>query len=423
LEAYGIESIVQVRRTPPMVHPLALLNGQSIPMKGRFRLLVRLLRGALLERNGARVPWTPKRLMVMSLFLPAFLATQLVHWIGLFLDEIFFRGYRSVDVREPVFIVGVPRSGTTLLHRVLAQDSERYTTFTLGELLFAPSVTERVVWRALGRLDRCIGSPCGKLIALLERGFFQGLDAIHRSKLRSPEEDYFALTPAFACFLLILPFPSSGMLWQLAYFDDEVPPAEKRRIMAFYRSCLQRHLYVHGREKTLLSKNPSFTSAIGSLRETFPDCKVICSVRNPLDAIPSLLSSMRQGTRLFYGARHVDVLRDRFLDVLRHYYRHSLSVLPTWPRERHALVTLEELGTDVRAAVERIYDRFGYVVSPSYGLRLEKASREAQGYQSRHEYSLEQFGLQPSTIVEDFSYVFERFGFRAPARETCEAGR
>ncbi len=392
-------------------------------MQGKLPLFFRLLRGSLLDGGGARVPWTLKRVAVTSLFLPVFLAVQLVHWMGFLLDEVFFRGYRRVEVRAPVFVVGVPRSGTTLLHRVLAQDTERFTTFSLGELLFAPSISERVAWRALGRADRLVGRPFGRLIGLVERRFLGGLDSIHESALQSPEEDYFALVPAFACFLLILPFPGSGMLWRLASFDDDVPPAEKRRIMAFYKACLQRHLYVHGPQKTLLSKNPSFTSAVGALRETFPDCKVICNVRDPLEAIPSLLSSMRHGTRLFYGAKQADVLRDRFVGMMCHYYRHSLCVLPTWPRAQHAFVTLDQLQADVRAAVRAIYQRLGDDVSPSYDARLERASRAAKAYRSRHRYSLEQFGLQPRSVVEDLSHVFDRFGFRAPLEETCEAGR
>jgi hypothetical protein len=385
--------------------------------------LLRLLYGSLFERNAVRVPLSLKRVGVMAFFLPLFLGTQLLHWIGFLLDELLFPKYRQVEVRRPLFIVGVPRSGTTLLHRVVARDTERYTTFTLWELLIAPSITERAFWRTLARVDRCVGRPFGRLIAWLERLFFRDLSSVHPSSLYAPEEDYFALVPVFACFLLVLPFPSSGMIWQLAYFDEQVPEADKRRIMAFYKSCLKRHLYVHGGDKRLLSKNPSFTPAVGALRETFPDCRVVCCMRNPLEAIPSQLSSMRQGTRLFYGAKHEDVLRDRFLDLLNHYYHYALSELPTWPPERHEFVTLEEMQGDVRASVERIYDRFGDVVSPAYEEALEEEARKARAYKSRHRYSLEQFGIEPHSVVEDLSHVFERFGFSRPVEEVCEAGR
>jgi hypothetical protein len=389
-------------------------------MRGYLQLVARSIRGILPDRTGLQVGWTFRRLAVMTLFLPLFVAVQAVHWIGLLADEIFFRAYRDVDVCEPVFIVGVPRSGTTFLHRVLARDTERFTTFTLWELLLAPSISERVLWRMLGRLDGLIGRPGTRLVSYVERAFLGRLDAIHASSLGAPEEDYFALVPAFACFVLVLPFPGSSILWQLAQFDDQVSPAERRRIMEFYKSCLQRHLYVHGPEKTLLSKNPSFTSAIRSLRETFPDCRIVCNVRNPLEAIPSLLSSMREGTRVFYGDKHLDVLQDRFLDILKHYYRHSIITLSYWPEQRQTFVTLGELEKALRETVAGIYARFGYDLSESFADALETEHHRALAYRSTHQYSLDQFGLDPNRVIEDLDYVFDRFDFHAPLDQPCE---
>lgn len=379
------------------------------------RLFFRLIRGIFWDRGGLRVPWTVRRVVVMIGFVPVFLGAQFVHWLGFLLDELLFRGYRRIEVRQPMFIVGVPRSGTTLLHRVLAKDTQRFTTFNLGELLLAPSISERVFWGALGWIDRRLGRPVARLFAWLERSFLGGLDAIHFSSLAEPEEDYFALLPVFACFLLILPFPGSKKVWQLARFDTSLDADERRRIMAFYKGCLQRHLYIHGPDKILLSKNPSFTSMIGSLRETFPDCRVICNVRTPLETVPSLLSSMREGTRFFYGERHEDVLRDRLTDMVRHYYEHSLGTLPFWPPEQHVFVKMGDLEKQLQPTVERIYRRFELPLSEPYRAALEEEHRRALAYRSRHQYSLNEFGIDPSHIVEDHRYVFEYFDFGIPA--------
>ncbi|WP_166805004.1 sulfotransferase [Nitrosococcus wardiae] len=86
-----------------------------------------------------------RRALVMVAFLPVFGLVQGLHWLGFLFDEIFFRGYRKVSVFQPLLVLGPPRSGTTLLHRVLAQDSQ-FTTFATWECLFAPSVTQRLFW-------------------------------------------------------------------------------------------------------------------------------------------------------------------------------------------------------------------------------------------------------------------------------------
>jgi hypothetical protein len=352
---------------------------------------------------------------MMALFVPLFLAVQTLHWIGLLLDEILFPGYRNVCVRQPVFIVGVPRSGTTLLHRVLARDSRRFTTFALWELLFAPSVTERKICRGLGRLDGCCGRPLRRATRAAQRLVLRRLDSIHRVSLGDPEEDYFTLLPVFACFLLVLAYPSSSTVWKLARFDRDVAPPERTRIMSFYRACLQRHLFVHGPEKTLLSKNPSFSSMVESLRETFPDCRIICTTRSPLSAVPSLLSAMRGSLLVFNGVRQWDDFQARLIRMLDDYYAHLATCLSKWPDHRHVFVDMGELCGDLRQAVGGIYERLEFSISPEFRELLEAAHQRACAYKSTHGYSLEQFGLDDRTIRKEFAHAFASFDFDAAA--------
>lgn len=374
-------------------------------------LLRRLWKGCLAGLFASRRGWGLKRFAVMLLFVPVFLASQTIHWFGLLLDEIFFRGYRRIEVRRPVFIVGIPRSGTTLLHRVLAEDSQQFTSFALWELLFAPSVTERKLLGAAAALDGWIGSPLRRLIGWIQRRAWGSLDSIHQVSPTDPEEDYFTLLPAFACFLLILAFPGSKALWQMSRLDEDMPPSEKRRIMAFYKSCLQRHLYVYGADKTLLSKNPSFCGLVGSLRDTFPDCRLISPVRSPLKTVPSLLSSMKVGLLIFNGEGQWSDFRGRLMRMLAHFYDHLATTVSMWPEDRHVTVQMAELTTDLRQPVNRIYERFSLTMSAEYQERLEAAYERARAYRSTHKYTLEEHDLDVRDIGEEFSHAFDYFGF------------
>jgi hypothetical protein len=120
---------------------------------------------------------SPLALLAMVGFLPLFAMVQAIHWIGFLLDEVLFPGYRRVTVRRPIFVLGPPRSGTTLVHRVLARD-DQFTTLHTWECLFAPSVTQRRFWMALDRLDRWLGRYVGRGIERLERGLAGHLDAV-----------------------------------------------------------------------------------------------------------------------------------------------------------------------------------------------------------------------------------------------------
>lgn len=353
---------------------------------------------------------TPRRFLALALFVPVFLLVQAIHRIGLLLDELLYPGYRDVTVREPLFVVGLPRSGTSFLQEVLARDRERFTTLRLRELLLAPSITERKLMHGLGTLDRAVGRPFGRMLSAVERRAGEWMDEIHPISLDAPEEDHLLLLPIFACFLLVVPFPHSRRVWKLSRFD-ELPAEEREPILGFYRSCVQRHLYLAGPEKALLSKNPSFTPFVRSLVDAFPDARLVCCVRDPTRAVPSLLSSLRPGSRIFGWDPADPAYRDRFLDMLERHARHALTVLPDLPDDRHAFVPLRELREDARRVVLRIYERFGWSAGPDFRRQLDEARVRGRSHESRHRYTLEEFGLSEDGVRSRFSGLTRRFGY------------
>lgn len=379
-------------------------------------LVARLLRLTLFPRWPTG-PWTLKRQLLLLFLVPAFLLLQVLHWIGFTLDGLFFRGFRDIEIREPLFIVGLPRSGTSFLQRVFARDSDRFTTLRLWELILAPSITERKLWLSLGALDRLLGRPFTRLARWGEGRGFRWLEAIHEVALDDPEEDFFLLLPIFACFLLVVPFPYQEALWELGRFD-ELPDSRRKPIMAFYRAALQRHLYLAGPGKQLLSKNPSFTSFLRSLLETFPDGKFLCCVRDPVEVVPSQLSSVRAGATFFGYDVGDPKIRDRFLNLLEFYAEHALSTLPELPRDQHAWVPLGEMRKDVRDFVLSVYERFDWEPSPDFQERLAEDARRGRGHKSRHSYSLEEFGLDEEEVRSRFRGLNARFGFDSTPGES-----
>ncbi|NNC86898.1 MAG: sulfotransferase [Akkermansiaceae bacterium] len=354
---------------------------------------------------------------VMVVFLPVLAGSQLVHWLGFLLDEIFFRGYRQVAVREPVFVTGVPRSGTTFLHRVLARDEERFSTFSTGELLFGLSVTERKFWGLLGAIDRHTGGFGRRAVAWMTRKAGSGLEGVHQVGLDAPEEDYLALVPVMSCFILVLAFPFSERLWRLAFFDERMDAADRRWVLRFYRRCLQKHIHAGGGGRQLLSKNAAFGSWASSLRDEFPDCRLVLCVRDPAEAVPSQLSSLEGGMALFDVDRERRFFRERMVEVLEHSYAHLAEVADEAPADEVVVVRMEEMQDGLVECVEGIYERFGFRLGADFRRRLEEEAATARRYRSRHDYSLEQFGLSGKAIRARFSQAYLRFAFSAPAND------
>ncbi|MFW6341116.1 MAG: sulfotransferase, partial [Wenzhouxiangella sp.] len=219
--------------------------------------------------------------LLVALGWPVFMVLQLLQWAGFALDEIFFRDWRHVEVAKPVFVLGPPRSGTTHLHHVLAQDPST-TTFRLWECLFGLSVSARRLVRLLVAADRRVGRPLARLGRFLGARLGAGMADVHPLALDAPEEDFLVLLPAMQCFILIAVFPNAGWLWRTARLDHELKADERVRLMDFYAACVKKHLYVHGADKRFLSKNASFSGSPESLLAVFPDARFFACQRDPV---------------------------------------------------------------------------------------------------------------------------------------------
>ncbi|MDJ0701086.1 MAG: sulfotransferase [Woeseiaceae bacterium] len=339
----------------------------------------------------------------LLLALPPFLAWQLLHWLGFLLDEVFFRGYRNVEVREPLFVLGPPRSGTTHLHRVLALD-ESTTTFSTWECLFGLSVTGRRLLLALAKVDRVLGRPLTRLASWLGRKTLSSMDEIHELRMDAPEEDFLCLMPAAACFLLIVPFPYLEHLWRVAHFDVAVDEKDKRALMRYYRRCIQKHLYVFGEGKRYLAKNPSFSGMAESLLEAFPDARIIACTRDPVATIPSQLSSLRPGLAACGFREFPADLRDRLIATLYFYYEHLREAAAQEP-SRMTFIGNDELKNDLQNAIETAFEHIGIEVSSAFAERLGQAAVESREFLSGHRYSLDEYGLDEAELRERFAGV------------------
>lgn len=372
-------------------------------------LLLRLLYLGVFRTRGTAARYTLKRFFVILFVVPFGLLLQAIHRLALALDDLFYPGYRNVEIKDPLFIVGIHRSGTTYFHHLLAQNTDNFTAFRFWELLLAPSIIERKCWSAARTIDRALGGFVRRLLVKAEDRALAELRKIHHSSLFEPEEDEVVLIPFFASVLLLLPFPFLEPLWRFMRFDADLPIDEQDEIMARYKACVQRHLYMHGPRKRFLSKNPFFTAKIEAINRAFPDAQIVCNVRNPYDAIPSMLSLVSFFWRNFDNDPQGHTLRDMLLEMADFFYRHPMEYLPSLPPSKHAFLLYDDLTSDPRQAVLDLYERFGIPLTPAFNARLLTQGHRMRTFKSRHKYSLEQWELTEEQVRDRFAYVFQYF--------------
>jgi hypothetical protein len=327
------------------------------------------------------------------------------------LDRLLFPAYRKVWIEKPLFIVGNARSGTTLFHRLLCEDEERFVYFRTWEILF-PSLLQKKAINALTSAARRFFPNPFRRLAAWEGRQLQSLKAMHPIGIDKPEEDEFLLLIPFASATLAVLFPYLDRLTELADFDGRPAPV-RRRIMQVYRECVARQLHLHGGDRTLVSKNPSFVSKLRSLAEEFPDAKFVYLIRNPFETIPSLLKLMRtvwEGLGL--DSSHIESSTRQLAMGCMRDYCYAMEVLAELPADRYAIVQYTELVADPKATVERVYQQLELSVSPAFEERLAAERSRQKRHQSFNVYSLEQFGISEAELTRELGPILERFGFR-----------
>jgi hypothetical protein len=352
----------------------------------------------------------PKRLLVHITLIVLLSLWAVSNFIFLTLDRIFFPLFQKTEIKEPVFIVGNARSGTTLFHRLLCGDEENYVYFRMWELVLPSLVQKRSIHFIFATLKR-ISPKAHQGLIDWEAGLLTELKKQHPIGVNNPEEDELLLLTSFSSAMLNILFPYPDDLEHLVIFEQR-PVRTRQKILNFYKGCIQRQLYFYGSDRTLVSKNPAFVSKMRDLSTAFPDAKFIYLVRNPFETIPSLLKLLTSmWDELGIDSSHVDNSLRALVDGCIRDYHYALEVLEELPEDRYAIVEYDNLVGDPKATVEEVYARLGLEISPAFDEKLSAERSRQKRYHSMNAYSLEQFGIDAAEIEERLGSLNRRFGF------------
>jgi hypothetical protein len=305
------------------------------------------------------------------------------------------------EIREPLFIVGLPRSGTTLLHTLLAVDPEHRVPLTWEVMTPSPPTCDNEKRRIQRAMLSC---NCFNWLAPTFRH-------VHPVGAELPQECVSLMTPTFMSdqFDSMYYVPS----YRAWFFRQDLRPAYE-----YHRRFLQ-HLQVRQSANRWVLKAPTHMFALPTLLAVYPDALFVQTHRAPLDAMASVSSLITILRRVFSDAIDPITVCCEAID----YWSKTLD---RFLRERERLaenricdVNYVELRRDPLAVVRRIYAHFGWSWSEKVEQRMRRklASQPQEPYRL-HRYDLSQFGVQETEAAARFAAYCYRFGLAARRKRT-----
>lgn len=304
----------------------------------------------------------------------------------------------SEKVRRPLFITGFPRTGTTILHAVLAQDPRHRTPMT-WETMY-PSPPPRTATYAR---DRRIAISGGQL-ALMNQ-LAPDFRRIHPIGAQLPQECMVMSSIEFESYQF-------QTMYDVPSYQAWLETQDLRHSYAGHKFFLQNLQWRCPGERWVL-KAPAHVFGFAALFATYPDAGVVMTHRAPTEVIGSLCSltsvlrgAFSDGVSDFAVGRE---MTERFAAGMR--IALETRDAGAVPAQQFLDIDYREIVRDPLGVVRRIYDRFEIDWCPEAAERMRAfLAQNPKDKHGRHSYTLDQFGLEAEEERARYSTYSERFG-------------
>jgi hypothetical protein len=319
-------------------------------------------------------------------------------------DRVRFPAIAKEKILQPIFITGLPRSGTTFLHALLAQDPACRAP-QVWEVMRPSPPPETASYQFDPRIDHTRRDL--SWVNVLMPGF----DRCHTIEARLPQECIAMTDHAFLSYV----FESMYYVTSYRNWHDG---QDKRPAYDCHKRFLQ-HLQWRCPGTHWVLKAPSHLMALPSLFEVYPDAQVVLTHRDPLKVLPSC-TSFAKVLRAPFTAHQIDQ-KELGAEVSRR-WADSARLVTRMRRERDDLrqqffdVSYPDLIQDPMSVVVGIYGHFNRELSRE----AEEAMRcfVTQNPQNKcgvHRYSMQEYGLDPAEERRNFQDYTEYFGIEPEA--------
>ena len=310
--------------------------------------------------------------------------------LSLVLERFFLK---SPALKEPIVIMGMPRTGTTFLHRWLHHND-------VG--------TGRELWQILfpSRMQQWMVRPLLPFLEVLSPTRHHPIK-IHKSGLREIEVDEAGILlhhfDGFFLYAFILAHAEEELL-------ELIDPNIKSRLREDW--LWYKQLWSGVNQKPVLAKIFGCGSQVPLLLELQPDARLIYTIRDPRESIPSTLSLLRAVLDARFGFCRLST------EVQGRYYRrltHALLELQRrfwldwhnrcFDRSRVFLLDHQALRSDFKTKMTELLTWLDIDLTEDLQRNILDQARAQTAFKSGHRYSVEEFGLDPGELEAQAEWI------------------
>ncbi|MFC6010512.1 sulfotransferase family protein [Nocardia lasii] len=296
--------------------------------------------------------------------------------------------YVETPVTQPIFVTGLPRTGTTALHRLLAAD---------------PANQGLEMWLT------DFPQPRPPREGWADNPAYQQIDAgLRQHQVQNPEFmglHYMSAADVEECWQLLRQSLMSHSYECLAHIPGYAQwLAGRDWTPAFARHRRNLQLIGMNDPRRWVLKNPSHLFCLDALLATYPDAIVIHTHRDPATIIGSMCSLAEHATRGWSTVFTGPTIGRTQLDLWARGLTEFTAARARHPEATFIDVDFDDLRTDPLAVVDHIYTHTTTPLSPTARTAITALDHESRTGPRKptHHYSLTDYGLTEDMVTERF---------------------
>ena len=281
-------------------------------------------------------------------------------------------------IDDPLVIVGLPRTGTTLLQRTLAVDPQ-FSKAQWWETRYPAPLAGEAVEAPVQRIERARMEVAGMI------EFLPQLLAIHPLDAEQPDEEFMLMEHSFLCAMDSYVNVPSYTAW-LDRQDQAQVYRYLKKTLQFLQWQQARRGIAPGRRWLL--KSPQHLHTVELLFEVFPRAQVVLTHRDPGKTIPSLASFIHTLWQLYSEQVDARAVGGQWNQRMARALRHTMQVREGLPAGRFLDVRFEDTLSDPLGVVERIYAFAGLDLTPDCRAAMQRwLADNGREKRAAHQYS------------------------------------